>query len=54
MNSPQLKGKAKTPVTAPAGTVMSWMISNSFEGKSLESKYQLTPSDKQRLEEAGQ
>jgi hypothetical protein len=49
MSNPLLKGKAKAPEPAPAGTVMSWMISNAFEGKALESKYQLTPTDKQRL-----
>jgi len=49
MNSPTLKGKAKAPQPAPTGTVMSWMISNAFAGKSLEKKYQLTASDKQQL-----
>jgi len=49
MNSPQLKGKAKEPQPAPAGTVMSWMVSNAFAGKFLEKKYQLTAGDKQSL-----
>jgi hypothetical protein len=48
-NNPPLKGKAKEPPTAPAGTVMSWMVSNAFEEKSLEGKYQLDESDKQNL-----
>lgn len=49
ISSPQLKGKAKAPQPAPAGTVMSWMVSNAFDGKSLEKKYQLAASDKQQL-----
>jgi len=49
MKDPSLKAKARARETAPAGTVMSWMISNAFEGKSLEGKYQLTASDRQPL-----
>jgi hypothetical protein len=48
-NAPKLKGKAKTPEPAPAGTVMSWMVSSAFDSKSLEKKYQLTAADKQAL-----
>lgn len=46
-NPQPLKGKAKAP--APAGTIMSWLVSSVFEGKSLERKYQLSQSDKQTL-----
>jgi hypothetical protein len=49
IDNPPLKGKAKAPEQAPAGTVMSWMVSSSIEGKSLEKKYQLTESDKKQL-----
>ena len=49
MNRPALKGVAKAPAPTPAGTVMSWAISSLIEGKSLEKKYQLMPSDKQGL-----
>lgn len=48
-NSPALKGKAKPGKPTPAGTVMSWMVSNVIEGKSLEGKYQLNASDKEKL-----
>jgi hypothetical protein len=49
MNSPQLRGKAKAPPPAPAGMVMSWMVSNAFDGNSIEKKYQLTAADKRSL-----
>jgi hypothetical protein len=49
MNSMQLKGKPKAQASAPTGTVMSWMVSGAFEGKSLEGKYQLSGAEKQRL-----
>src|SRR5688572_23427680 len=42
MKNPPLKGKAKEPETAPAGTILSWMVSGLIDGKSLENKYQLT------------
>lgn len=48
-DKPVLKGKAKNPSTAPAGTVKSWMVSNTSEGKSLEKKYRLTSEDKGKL-----
>jgi len=48
-NTPTLKGKAKTPEPMPAGTIMSWQISNAFGEKSLERKHQLTPADKEKL-----
>jgi len=49
MSRPSLKGKAKPPEKAPAGTVMSWQVSNTFDEKSLEKKYQLTRADKEKL-----
>ena len=48
-SNPPLKGKAKPAPQAPAGTVMSWMISDPIEAKSLEKKYQLTSADKLAL-----
>ena len=48
-SSVQLKGKAKAPQTPPAGTVMSWMVSNAIDAKTLDGKYQLTAVDKQKL-----
>lgn len=49
ISNPPLKGKAKPVPPAPAGTVMSWMVSDPIEAKSLEKKYQLTSADKQEL-----
>jgi hypothetical protein len=49
MNSPPLKGKAKAPEAAPRGTVMSWMVSGTLEGKSLERRYLLTQDEKEKL-----
>lgn len=49
MSNLVLKGKAKNPATAPVGTVMSWRVSNTFEGKSLEKNYLLTSLDKEGL-----
>jgi hypothetical protein len=48
-NPPTLKGKAQPPVQAPNGTVKSWMVSNTFDARSLERKYQLTSDDKSKL-----
>lgn len=48
-SSPSLKGKPKPPEPTPVGAVMSWMVSNVFAGKSLEGKYQLSQSDKEKL-----
>ena len=47
--NPLLKGKSKPPVSAPQGTVMSWMISAAFDGKTLEGKYKLNGTDKDKL-----
>jgi hypothetical protein len=49
MSNVQLKGKRKATETAPAGTVMSWMVSGLVEGKSLEGKYQLNAADREKL-----
>jgi hypothetical protein len=49
LSNPPLKGKPKAPAQAPAGTVMSWQVSNVIEGKSLEGKYHLISADKERL-----
>lgn len=48
-DDPPLKGKAKDPEPVPAGTVMSWLVSSAFDGKSLENKYRLAAADKQNL-----
>lgn len=49
MTNPPLKGKAKEPETAPTGTVMWWMVSGTFDGKTLDKKHQMTSADKQNL-----
>lgn len=49
MKDVQLKGKPKAIEAAPAGVVTHWMVSGVFEGKSLEGKYQLAASDKEKL-----
>ena len=46
---PALKSAPRTTAAAPAGTVMSWHVSNVFAEKSLEGKYQLTAADKAAL-----
>ena len=45
ISNPLLKGDPKEEEIAPNGTIMSWMVSDLFEGKSLEQKYQLTQDD---------
>lgn len=49
MENPARKGTPKPPAVAPAGTVMSWLVSNRIAGKSLEGKYLLTETDKESL-----
>ncbi|MEW6206871.1 MAG: hypothetical protein AB1631_00785 [Acidobacteriota bacterium] len=49
VTAPMLKGKAKAQEAAPRGTVLSWMVSSAFDGKTLEKKYQLTAADKRKL-----
>jgi hypothetical protein len=49
VSNPPLKGKAREPEVAPAGTVMSWLVSSPVDGKSLENKFQLTAAEKQNL-----
>ena len=49
MNNPPLKGKAKEMKAPPTGTIRSWMVSNTFDEKSLDKKYLLTRSDKETL-----
>jgi hypothetical protein len=46
---PALKSKPKASEAAPSGTVMSWMVSDAFDGKTLAKKYQLAPADKENL-----
>jgi hypothetical protein len=48
-NTP-LKGKAaEATAAAPPGTVKSWLVSDAFDRKSLEGRYQLTPADSEKL-----
>src|SRR5262249_52091267 len=47
--NPPLKGKPKKSEPPPAGTVISWNVSSTFDEKSLDSKYQLTPADEEKL-----
>ncbi len=49
MNAPPLKGAAKEAAATPPGAVKSWMVSDAFDGKSLEGRYQLTPADREKL-----
>jgi hypothetical protein len=50
VDEPQLKGKdAGATAAAPPGTVKSWMVSDAFDRKSLEGRYQLTPADNEKL-----
>jgi hypothetical protein len=49
LEKPVLKSAPRPAATAPAGTVMSWQVSNVFTEKSLEQKYQLTAADKAAL-----
>lgn len=49
MSNHPLKGRSQASETAPAGTVMSWQVSNAFEAASIEKKYQMTTDDKQNL-----
>ncbi|MFL6230220.1 MAG: hypothetical protein ACJ741_15720 [Pyrinomonadaceae bacterium] len=46
---PALKGKPKATQPAPAGMVMAWAVSDAFDGKTLEKKYQLAPADTEKL-----
>ena len=48
--APPLKGAPKEAATATTpGTVKSWMVSDAFDGKSLEGKYELAAADTQKL-----
>lgn len=49
LDRPAIKGTPKPPETAQPGTVMSWEVSNTIDGKSLDKKYRLTDADKQAL-----
>ena len=49
LDNPPLKGNPPAAPAAPPGTVKSWMVSDAFDRKSLEGKYQLTPADREKL-----
>ncbi len=49
VSNPQLKGTAQNEETVSPGSIMSWLVSNTFEQKLFDGKYQLTESDKQNL-----
>lgn len=49
VSSPPLKGQPTAPAPTPAGTVLSWRVSNVIDGQSLVGKTQLTAADKQAL-----
>ncbi|MCI0486648.1 MAG: hypothetical protein L0229_08610 [Blastocatellia bacterium] len=49
MNNPPLKGKASEMKAPPEGTIAKWMVSNTFDEKSLDKKYALTRGDKENL-----
>ena len=44
-----LKGTPKEPEEVPAGTIMSWSVSNSFDEKNLDDKFRLSQNDKRNL-----
>jgi hypothetical protein len=48
-NAPPLKGKPPEAPATPPGTVMFWKVSDAFDRKSLERKYQLAPADREKL-----
>ena len=49
MSNPTIKGTPTEPEDAPAGTVMSWSVSDAFDGTSLDGKFTLAEGDKQNL-----
>ena len=49
LDNPPLKGKAAEAPATPPGTVKSWMVSDAFDRKTLEGKYQLAPADTEKL-----
>lgn len=49
VSSPPLKGKAKQEETVSPGSITSWLVSNTFDKKLFEGKYQLSKSDKQNF-----
>ncbi len=46
-NNPEIKGEIKAPEKAP-GTITSWLVSNSFEAKDLDKKYQFSTEQEQQ------
>ena len=48
MSNPPLKGTAQNEEVSE-GTIMSWLVSNTFDQKLFDGKYQLTENDKQNL-----
>jgi hypothetical protein len=49
MSNPPLKGTAKAPEPAPAGTLRSWQVSEAFDEQSLVGKVRLTDADKKNF-----
>lgn len=49
VSNPTLKGKAQNKETTSSGSIMSWLVSNTFAQESFDGKYQLSQSDKQNL-----
>lgn len=49
MSSPTMKGKPTQAPATPPGTITSWLVSDAFDGRNLEGKYQLAPADRERL-----
>jgi len=49
MENPPLRGKISATGDTPAGTIMSWQVSDSFDEKSLSGKLVLTEDDKKKL-----
>jgi hypothetical protein len=49
LDNPPLKGKESPAEIISDGTVMSWKVSSTFNEKSLDKKFHLTPADKKGL-----
>lgn len=47
--APPLKSVPKEAAATPPGAVKSWLVSDAFDGKSLEGKYELAPADAPKL-----
>ena len=49
MSNPPLKGRTREPEPVAEGTIMSWLVSETFGENTLGNKYQITKADKKKL-----